>query len=45
MICSAPNWVLWVFQFLYDELITQEELDEAMWWLFEKGIIYCNEVI
>lgn len=43
--CEAPRWVLHVFQFMYDNLITQEEVNEAMNWLLEKGLIICNEVI
>jgi len=45
MKCQGPIWLLDLFEWLEDKLITQEMVDMAMNWMYEKGIIVCNEII
>ena len=42
--CQGPVWIVEIFKWLEDNLITQEMVDMAMNWMYEKGIIICNEI-
>ena len=44
MKCQGPIWLLDLFEWLEDKLITQEMVDMAMNWMYEKGIIICNQI-
>jgi len=45
MLCEAPKWVVHLFEWLEDKLITGDMFNNAINWLIDKGIIICNELI
>ena len=45
MRCQAPYWIEYIFDYFYQNLISQETVNNAMNWLYEKGIIICNITI
>lgn len=45
MICNAPEWILKIFDYFDLGEIDQFTLNNAMSWLYQKGIILCNDVI
>ena len=45
MICNGPEWVYDLFFWMEYNLINKLELDKALNWLYEKGIVYCNYMV
>ena len=45
MLCKGPEWIINIFQWLEQNLITQEIADKAMNWLYAQSIIVCNEMV
>ena len=44
MMCQGPIWIVEIFNWLEKNLITQEIVDTAMNWMYEKGIILCGDI-
>jgi hypothetical protein len=45
MLCDAPSWVVYLFDWLRDKTITGDTFTNAINWLIEKKIIICGEII
>lgn len=42
--CLAPKWTIQLFVWLQQEIINQDMVNEALWWMFDKGLITCYDL-
>lgn len=45
MICNAPSWMLYVFNWFDSGQIDIQNMTDIVNWLISKGIIFCSEVV
>ena len=42
--CIIPEWTVQIFQWMLDGKLSQIDLNIAMFWLYDKGIVICNQI-